>query len=225
MSRPAIRMLSLLSLLQTGRVWTGTQLAERLEVSARTVRSDIERLRGMGYDVHASRGGAGDPACAGRRTGVAHPFRGAVPQPGAVAVRLPVPREPDCASAGRHRSRGGAVPAGQPGTPLVPPRLRGRRARLAGVRRQPRTATHTHRPALHCAATTRRRGGHRDGGTRTGMATRGNGDRRGPGRTRPAGDPAGGRHRHPSRRAHLRPPDRRGVAQGDRTGTTVHPAR
>jgi predicted DNA-binding transcriptional regulator YafY len=53
------RLLKLLSLLQTPRDWTGTELAERLEVSPRTVRNDIERLRGLGYPVHATRGSVG----------------------------------------------------------------------------------------------------------------------------------------------------------------------
>src|SRR5262245_65624808 len=53
------RLLRLLSLLQTPREWTGTELADRLEVSTRTVRNDIERLRDLGYPVHASRGNTG----------------------------------------------------------------------------------------------------------------------------------------------------------------------
>jgi predicted DNA-binding transcriptional regulator YafY len=53
------RLLRLLSLLQTPRDWTGTELAGRLEVSTRTVRNDIERLRGLGYPVHATRGSVG----------------------------------------------------------------------------------------------------------------------------------------------------------------------
>ena len=53
------RLLRLLSLLQTPRDWTGGELAERLEVSTRTVRNDIERLRGLGYPVHATRGAIG----------------------------------------------------------------------------------------------------------------------------------------------------------------------
>jgi predicted DNA-binding transcriptional regulator YafY len=52
-------MLSLLSLLQTHRYWPGVQLADRLEVSARTLRRDIERLRALGYVVDATRGAAG----------------------------------------------------------------------------------------------------------------------------------------------------------------------
>src|SRR5262245_19106960 len=53
------RLLKLLSLLQTPRDWTGTELADRLEVSPRTVRNDIERLRALGYPVHATRGSVG----------------------------------------------------------------------------------------------------------------------------------------------------------------------
>lgn len=53
------RMLSLLSLLQTHRYWPGDELATRLEVSGRTLRRDIERLRELGYQVDASRGVAG----------------------------------------------------------------------------------------------------------------------------------------------------------------------
>jgi predicted DNA-binding transcriptional regulator YafY len=53
------RLLRLLSLLQTPRDWTGSELAQRLEVSPRTVRNDIERLRALGYPVHATRGSIG----------------------------------------------------------------------------------------------------------------------------------------------------------------------
>lgn len=53
------RMLRLLSLLQTHRYWPGAELSERLEVSARTLRRDIDRLRELGYAVDAVRGVAG----------------------------------------------------------------------------------------------------------------------------------------------------------------------
>ncbi|MEV0352272.1 YafY family protein [Nonomuraea sp. NPDC050680] len=53
------RLLRLLSLLQTPREWTGAELAERLGVSGRTVRADVERLRNLGYPVPATRGSAG----------------------------------------------------------------------------------------------------------------------------------------------------------------------
>jgi predicted DNA-binding transcriptional regulator YafY len=53
------RVLTLLGLLQQRRVWTGPELAERLGVTARTVRRDVERLRTLGYPVHASQGVGG----------------------------------------------------------------------------------------------------------------------------------------------------------------------
>jgi predicted DNA-binding transcriptional regulator YafY len=56
---PTGRVLQLLSLLQTHRSWTSTELAERLEVTDRTVRRDVERLRGLGYPVEATAGAAG----------------------------------------------------------------------------------------------------------------------------------------------------------------------
>jgi predicted DNA-binding transcriptional regulator YafY len=56
---PSGRLLRLLSLLQTPRDWTGAELADRLEVSQRTIRNDVDRLRALGYPVHATRGSIG----------------------------------------------------------------------------------------------------------------------------------------------------------------------
>ncbi|MCG5218700.1 helix-turn-helix transcriptional regulator [Streptosporangium sp. KLBMP 9127] len=53
------RLLRLLSLLQTRREWPGAELSERLGVTGRTVRRDIERLRALGYPVDATTGVAG----------------------------------------------------------------------------------------------------------------------------------------------------------------------
>jgi predicted DNA-binding transcriptional regulator YafY len=53
------RMLRLLSLLQTHRYWPGSELSHRLEVSPRTLRRDVDRLRELGYVVDAVRGVAG----------------------------------------------------------------------------------------------------------------------------------------------------------------------
>ncbi|MFD6247386.1 helix-turn-helix transcriptional regulator [Streptomyces roseolus] len=53
------RLLTLLSLLQTPREWPGSELAERLAVSARTIRRDIDRLRELGYPVEATKGAVG----------------------------------------------------------------------------------------------------------------------------------------------------------------------
>lgn len=49
-------MLALLSLLQTRRDWAGASLAERLGVTPRTVRRDVDRLRLLGYTITAVRG-------------------------------------------------------------------------------------------------------------------------------------------------------------------------
>ncbi|MFD6390079.1 helix-turn-helix transcriptional regulator [Nocardia sp. NPDC060259] len=59
MSETSARLLRLLSLLQTHRAWSGAELATKLDVTARTVRRDIERLRGLGYPVQALQGTAG----------------------------------------------------------------------------------------------------------------------------------------------------------------------
>jgi predicted DNA-binding transcriptional regulator YafY len=59
MRDPSGRLLRLLSLLQTPREWPGTALAERLGVTPRTIRRDIDRLRELGYPVHARHGNAG----------------------------------------------------------------------------------------------------------------------------------------------------------------------
>ncbi len=59
MLETSARLLSLLSLLQARREWPGSELADRLEVSHRTIRRDVERLRELGYTVNATRGVAG----------------------------------------------------------------------------------------------------------------------------------------------------------------------
>ncbi|AYF78804.1 YafY family transcriptional regulator [Nocardia yunnanensis] len=59
MSDTSARLLQLLSLLQTPREWPGSELAERLGVTDRTVRRDIDRLRDLGYPVEATMGATG----------------------------------------------------------------------------------------------------------------------------------------------------------------------
>jgi predicted DNA-binding transcriptional regulator YafY len=56
MASTSARTLRLLSLLQSHRFWPGDELADRLEVSVRTLRRDIDRLRDLGYPVQARRG-------------------------------------------------------------------------------------------------------------------------------------------------------------------------
>lgn len=61
------RVLRLLDLLQSRSVWTGPELADRLGVTTRSIRRDVERLRDLGYPVHATQGvGGGYRLGAGR---------------------------------------------------------------------------------------------------------------------------------------------------------------
>src|SRR5829696_1808284 len=65
---PTARILRLLSLLQTYRHWSGEELSERLGVSPRTLRRDVDRLRELGYPVDTTRGtGGGYRLSAGTR--------------------------------------------------------------------------------------------------------------------------------------------------------------
>lgn len=50
------RLLRLLSLFQAQRYWSGAQLSRRLEVTGRTLRRDVDRLRSLGYPVHSTSG-------------------------------------------------------------------------------------------------------------------------------------------------------------------------
>ena len=59
MAETSARLLSLLSLLQSPREWPGPELAQRLQVTTRTVRNDVERLRRLGYPMEATRGAVG----------------------------------------------------------------------------------------------------------------------------------------------------------------------
>ncbi|OAK55289.1 helix-turn-helix transcriptional regulator [Rhodococcoides kyotonense] len=59
MRETSARLLRLLSLLQTRRDWAGADLAERLNVTPRTVRRDVDKLREIGYPVNATSGVGG----------------------------------------------------------------------------------------------------------------------------------------------------------------------
>ena len=59
MANTSVRTLRLLSLLQARRYWPGEELAGQLQVSPRTLRRDIDRLRELGYPIQAQRGVAG----------------------------------------------------------------------------------------------------------------------------------------------------------------------
>src|SRR5437899_12854335 len=59
MLQTSARLLRLLSLFQAQRYWSGAELSRRLEVTGRTLRRDVDRLRSLGYPVHSTAGGAG----------------------------------------------------------------------------------------------------------------------------------------------------------------------
>jgi predicted DNA-binding transcriptional regulator YafY len=59
MLQTSARLLRLLSLFQAQRYWSGADLCDRLEVTARTLRRDVDRLRSLGYPVHSTTGAAG----------------------------------------------------------------------------------------------------------------------------------------------------------------------
>ena len=86
-------MLRLLSLLQTHRYWPGAELADRLEVSPRTLRRDVDRLRELGYPVDAARGVAGgyQLRAGGRCRRCCSRTRRRSPSPSACVRRRPAP--------------------------------------------------------------------------------------------------------------------------------------
>jgi len=59
MLETSARLLRLLSLFQGRRYWPGADLAERLEVTSRTLRRDVDKLRTLGYPIHSTSGAEG----------------------------------------------------------------------------------------------------------------------------------------------------------------------
>src|SRR4051794_20708628 len=59
MLETSARLLRLLSLFQAQRYWSGAALSHRLEVTARTLRRDVDRLRSLGYPVNSTAGAGG----------------------------------------------------------------------------------------------------------------------------------------------------------------------
>lgn len=119
------RMLRLLSLLQTHRFWAGTELADRLDVSPRTLRRDIDRLRELGYDVDASRGVSGGYQL---RAGTSLPPL-LLSDEEAVAVAVGLHQ---AATGGAPGLEDTVVPALTKVIALMPPRLRRRMEALRG---------------------------------------------------------------------------------------------
>jgi predicted DNA-binding transcriptional regulator YafY len=59
MLETSARLLRLLSLFQSRRYWSGADLAGRLEVTSRTLRRDVDKLRTLGYPIHSTSGAEG----------------------------------------------------------------------------------------------------------------------------------------------------------------------
>ena len=59
MLQTSARLLRLLSLFQGRRYWSGAELSQRLEVTERTLRRDVDRLRSLGYPIQSTSGTGG----------------------------------------------------------------------------------------------------------------------------------------------------------------------
>ncbi len=144
MANTSSRTLRLLSLLQTHRYWPGGELAGRLDVSVRTLRRDIDRLRELGYPVVANRGVDGGYQLA---AGAALPPL-VVDDDEAVAIAVGMQAAAQGAVAGIEES---AVRALTKVVQVMPPRLRRRVDALRAVT-EPVTWGSGAAPALDPAA-------------------------------------------------------------------------
>ncbi len=138
MANTSSRTLRLLSLLQARRYWPGPLLAERLEVSPRTLRRDVERLRELGYPVDANPGVDGGYALA----------------PGASLPPLVVDDDEAMALAIAVQSHLDDQAALRALTKIVQVMPRRLRARLTAVRAATATATATANPTATTTPTT-----------------------------------------------------------------------
>ncbi len=59
MLETSARLLRLLSLFQGRRYWPGAELSSRLEITSRTLRRDVDKLRSLGYPIHSASGAEG----------------------------------------------------------------------------------------------------------------------------------------------------------------------
>ncbi|WP_409332126.1 helix-turn-helix transcriptional regulator [Trujillonella humicola] len=120
------RTLRLLSLMQDRRHWAGSDLADRLGVSLRTVRRDVERLRDLGYPVEATPGVSGGYRLA---PGASLPPL-VLDDEEAVALTVGLQAAAQAAVAGMAES---SVRALAKVVPVLPPRLRRRVDALAAA--------------------------------------------------------------------------------------------
>ena len=131
MLETSARLLQLLAILGERRAWTGPELVERLEVTPRTLRRDVDRLRRLGYPIDSTSGPAGGYALAAGR-GVP-PLSFEPDEVVAVALGLSLVE----LEAGTSRVRDGALAAAAKVEQVLPARLRDRLRRLrAGVHSQ-----------------------------------------------------------------------------------------
>jgi predicted DNA-binding transcriptional regulator YafY len=137
---PSERMLELLSLLQDGREHPGAELADRLATSPRTVRRDLDRLRGLGYPVESTRGPGGSYRLVAGRAMPPLLFTDDEAVAAVVGLRLVADHEADAASGALRKLH-----------QVLPSRLR---HRVAAVSASVESASRaTPRPALDVVAT------------------------------------------------------------------------
>lgn len=126
MADTAARLLRLLSLLQVQQRWSAAALAARLEVTTRTVRVDVQRLRSLGYDIDSAPGVAGGYRLRAGTT--MPPLLLDDDEAVAVAVGLRTAAGSGVAGIGEHAARAAATLEG-----LLPARLRHRLRTLSTV--------------------------------------------------------------------------------------------
>src|SRR5436190_1379131 len=141
MTETSSRLLEMLSLLQGRRDWPGGELADRLGVSGRTIRRDVERLRRLGYPVESLTGPAGGYRL---RAGSAMPPL-LLDDDEAIAIAVGGTGGPSASTACTDRHRPGCGSRGASSRRRTPPRT----WNAASPRRRPdttRASSSTHPP-------------------------------------------------------------------------------
>jgi predicted DNA-binding transcriptional regulator YafY len=125
MLETSARLLRLLSLFQGRRLWSGPDLAARLEVTSRTLRRDVDKLRSLGYPIHSTAGAEGGYRFGGGSTMPPLLFD----DEEAVAVALGL----GCAAASIEGMEEVSIRALSKLEQMLPPRLRHRVSTLQGM--------------------------------------------------------------------------------------------